>query len=453
MKAQFKRILDATLYSYQQRWLNDTARYKIGLWARQTGKDFSCAAEAVLDCIDTPQNQWLIIACGERQALESLEKVKSWAERLADKAKDSSATFNIKSTEVRFGNGSRIRALPAKPAVLRGYSANLILTEFAFHDDPDGVWRAVFPIITNPLQGGEKKLRIISTPNGQANLFHQLWTGPDYSKHKVTIHEAVAAGLQIDIPMLQRNLNDAEAWAQEYECQFIDQSAVLLPYELIESCESPDAFESATPEILSSLAGDLFAGVDFGRKHDRTVCWTVERVNGILWTREVLVLEKMSTPDQVELLRPRVAQARRACLDYTGPGIGLGDLLARDFGGSTAEASAKNDPAAYSRVELCTFTSGLKSELFPRMRAEFERGLIRIPSSNAIREDLHSVHRIISQNGQISYRASSSADGHSDRCTALALALHGARSFPESSKAASVGRKHQGSSARKQRIW
>ena len=65
---------------YQRQWMLDHSRFKIGLWARQTGKDFTCAAEAVFDCILHPKTTWLILASGERQALESFAKAKDWAE-------------------------------------------------------------------------------------------------------------------------------------------------------------------------------------------------------------------------------------------------------------------------------------------------------------------------------------------------------------------------------------
>src|SRR5207253_11332440 len=63
----------------------------------------------------------------------------------------------------------------AKHQTIRGYSANVILTEFAFHENPDAIWRAIYPSISNPLRGGPKKLRIISTPNGLSNKFADLW--------------------------------------------------------------------------------------------------------------------------------------------------------------------------------------------------------------------------------------------------------------------------------------
>jgi phage FluMu gp28-like protein len=132
----------------------------------------------------------------------------------------------------------------------------------------------------------------------------------------------------------------------------------------------------------------------------------------------------MPTPEQIELLRPRVQLARKVCVDYTGAGVGLGDALKAEFG---------------AKVELCTFTAGLKEEIFVKLRAAMERRGVWIPMSAEIREDLHSVHRVVSNTGQISFRASRSADGHSDRATALALAVRAAESGPVSCAPSSVG--------------
>jgi phage FluMu gp28-like protein len=53
----------------------------------------------------------------------------------------------------------------------------------------------------------------------------------------------------------------------------------------------------------------------------------------------------------------------------------------------------------------------------------FEKRALRVPVSRLIREDLHSLNRVATATGQITYRAPHSADGHADRCSALALAL------------------------------
>lgn len=453
------------LLPYQLAFAANPARFKIGLWARQTGKDHTCAFEAVADSLRHPGTLWLIVAAGERQALESLAKAREWAGQLQlavdDYTEDRPGPqARIRSAEIRWANGSRLLALPANPQTVRGYSANVILTEFAFHENPDEIWRALYPSISNPLRGGPKKLRIISTPNGLRNKFAQLWHNPNrYHKTRVTIHDAVAAGLPLAPAELQAGLDDPDAWNQEYLCQFSDTSSVLLPYDLIESCESPEATASSTPQALSAsaLSGgtrpQLFAGIDFGRKKHLTVCWIFERLprsaaalqvaqaaepavsqaaqpagprspNHLLVTREVLTLKNMSVPDQIEALRPRLAQCRAAALDYTGLGIGLGDHLAREFG------EHKPTAGLHGRVELCHFSQSLKAELFPRLRAAFEKHELLIPPHPDIREDLHGINSIVSATGQIAYRALSTADGHSDRCTALALALRAAQNTP-----------------------
>ena len=52
----------------------------------------------------------------------------------------------------------------------------------------------------------------------------------------------------------------------------------------------------------------------------------------------------------------------------------------------------------------------------------FQERTLRVPRDSAIREDLHSVNEVTTPGGNKQYRALRRADGHADRCTALALA-------------------------------
>ena len=67
-----------------------------------------------------------------------------------------------------------------------------MLDEFAFHADSRKIWAATFPVISRPV-------RVISTPNGKGNKFHEMMTDRDpdnpWSRHVVDIHQAVAEGL------------------------------------------------------------------------------------------------------------------------------------------------------------------------------------------------------------------------------------------------------------------
>jgi phage FluMu gp28-like protein len=406
------------LLPYQRDWTGDTARFKIGLWGRQTGKSFSTAAEAVADAYQR-KTTWVTLSAGERQALEWMRKAQEWCEAfglaISDYAEDRAhAEALMNKAEITLPNGSRIIGIPANPDTARGYSANLTLDEFAFHEDPDAIWRAVYPSISNPLKG-IFKIRVVSTPNGQGNKFHDLWIKEGvWSKHKVDIHTAIARGLPLNADELRAGLDDAEGWAQEYECQFLDSAAVLLPYELIALCESPEATMKASPEFWQQ-PGLRVMGLDFGRKKDLTVAATADLVADLRIAREVLELSRMSTPDQFTTLAPRIEKVSRVCVDYTGPGIGLGDLLVQRFGEWNPKAHQ------FGKIELCTFTNALKLELFPTLRVQFEKRNWRIPMDRVLREDLHSMHRVTTPQGGVSYKAPHTADGHADRCTAIAL--------------------------------
>ena len=228
---------------------------------------------------------------------------------------------------------------PASPSCAI-YSANVILDEFAYHENPDTIWAAMFPSQTNPLAGtfqsrvkammaGEDtknirrnlKLRVVSTFNGRDNKFHSLWEKREqngYSGHLVDIHTAVKEGLPLDINALKAGLDDPEIWAQEYECVPADVSAVLLPYDLLAACESTEATTTIDPAYFNG--GKPFVmGIDFARKRDLSVAWTDEIVGDVTQCREVVIWRcaTCSTPDQMELLRPRIIARAARCVWIT----------------------------------------------------------------------------------------------------------------------------------------
>lgn len=439
------------LLPYQARWVNDDAKFKIGVQSRQTGKSFQTACESVRDCLTDPGTKWVCLSAGERQSLEWLEKCKEWstAFRLAIEGyaedRDTGEAL-LKQAEIRFGNGARIIAIPANPSTARGYSANIILDEFAYHEDPERIWAAMFPSLTNPLAGtflqrfnalikGEsteifrnQKIRVVSTFNGKDNKFFSLWERQKengYSGHLVSIYDAVEQGLPLDIEQLKAGLDDPDAWAQEYECVPTDTSNVLLPYDLIAIAESADATEVIEPEFYEARRNPIFCGVDFGRTNDPTVCWTLEKVGDVLWTREVVVLRNTDTPEQNRRLAHRIAASDRTCLDYTGPGVGFGDYAAAAPG----VGEYKPQEHKFGKVEKFVFTPKSKRMLFPTLRRKFgtpnEPTKLRVPISRAIREDLHAMQQVVT-NGEYNYWSPRTREGHSDRCTALALAVRAA---------------------------
>lgn len=420
------------LLPYQRRWVDDEARFLAGVWGRQTGKSFSTACKIAVALARDHDQMWMIAAPSERQSLEALEKVKQWLRALGVLFADyveSLRDVEEKAAAVRLANGSRCLAVPGRPDTVRGMSANVWLDEFAFFEDPDATWMAILPSIANPLRGGEKRAIITSTPNGKAGKgkrFYDICSeapGNGWSVHWLPLGEAIAEGLPMDYRVLAGALGDPLAIAQELDAEFVDAQGQLLPGEVILRAESPEASTACGSEVFGS-GRSLVMGVDVGRMSDPTVVWTAECLADVLVTREVLVLAGMSHADQLELLRTRVRACRRCCLDYTGLGIGLGDMLAREFGEYKPEAHK------FGKVELCNFSATLKREIFPRLRDAMEGGRLRIPRDESLRVDLAAMQQVVTAGG-FSYEAPRTREGHSDRCTAAALCVR-AGSSPES---------------------
>ena len=394
-----------SLYEYQRRWVEDSSRYKIGLWCRQSGKSFATSLEAVLDAVDTAK-MWVLLSAGERQSKELMEKVRMHlqAMQVACSAlkEDFFADSSLRQLSVELGNGARIVGLPANPNTARGFSANVLLDEFAFHRDSRQIWTALFPTISRGY-----KLRVVSTPQGKSNQFYHLYTGDnDFHKHFTDIYIAVEQGLPVDIDSLRRGIDDPDAWAQEYECQFLDEATAYLTYDLIAACELDGCCEAPAAE-----QAEYYFGVDIGRKKDLTIVWVVEKLGDVFYTRAVKVLEKTAFSRQMDFFAFFIEALKpvRVCIDATGIGMPLAESLQERFG--------------TGRIEAVTFTNIVKQDLATRTRRVFEDRRVRVPVDGKIREDLHSVKKTVTVAGNIRFDAERTADGHADRFWALALAL------------------------------
>jgi phage FluMu gp28-like protein len=438
------------LLPYQKRWLDDRSPLKIWCASRQVGKSFALALEAVREAVEGKCAN-LLLSSSERQSRELMRKIRMHLGYMEPRSENTVLPVRETVEEIELPNGSRIISLPANPDTVRGFTGNIFLDEFAFHENARAIWRAMYPAVTRGY-----KVRVSSTPNGKRNMFYELWGAEGrFSRHRVDIHEAVAEGLAVDIERLRAGVGDTSVWAQEFECQFLDERTALITYELIEACEDegatmdrpfvpstgsglrahhddPRGFLTGHPEPVvvrpfgpSTGSGlrahhdshpepvEGYLGVDIGRVHDLTVIWGVERVGDVLWTRMVREMRGEPFRAQREAIEAAMAGgAVRCAVDATGIGAQLAEELRAQFG---------------ARVEPVTFTARVKEALAVGVRRRFEERTVRIPRDRAIREDIHAIGRITTVAGNLRYDgASREGGGHADRFWALALALHAA---------------------------
>ena len=434
--------------AYHKRLIKDKSDFVICEKSRRVGWDYSHAYKKTMERLvgGCDRDLWYTSA-DESAAFEFMEYCKYFHQRyqtvvdyFEDHIEDKKhPKGEIKAFCIRMANGCRMNALSSSPRRLRSKGGDVSISEWAFHDDPIKLYGAAFPVAT---WGG--KLEIGSTHNGEGSAFDKACRDAEayargertiggrkltpWSYHHVDIFEAVEDGLaelineskgtnftrESFLEKCEAGCMTEDDWLQEYCCKPSTNASAWLPYDLIYTCEDAKCPQPGQPLWDFDGDGVRYAGIDVGRKKDLTVLWIVSRVGDVLWTRQVLVLEKMPIPQQVRIIAAALQKARviRACVDATGIGMGIYDGLVELFGSMA--------------IEEIQFTNQIKEKLAVPVRSNFEDRLVRIPDNSEVREGLHKIRKDVTAAGNVRFEAERTDAGHADEFWALALAMHAA---------------------------
>lgn len=444
---------------YQQRvfWDHET-KTLILHWARQIGKSYTLAAWAVDRLLKNPGRLVTVLSNSRDNGNEFVVKAKEVCAKLGVAAEavdlSDSLRYDDMRQEVRItigGRTGRIKVLAANPRTARGFSGDLILDEFAFHEDSRAIWEAAEPIISsNP----DYLCRIASTGNGRRNMFYQLISEGRIPYYRVRRSDAWQAGeiriysaidgRQVTPEEARGEASDKRAYDQNYECAFEDEAMALLTHELISSAERSfnwtsdrQAWSIDTLQRLYRCDGPIEAGYDVARRRDLSVICVFERVGSTRRMVAELLMESMRLPQQIEQARILCAlpRFRRLEIDMTGLGLGVFEQLEDEFGsaliggvdfGTSEPITARI--AAEGRKQL---TARVTEIMATDLLGVFEDHSIEILSDPGLRDDLRKPEKIVSASGRVSIAAARDGDGHADRFWAMALAVRAGYSQAE----------------------
>ncbi|MBI3885917.1 MAG: DUF935 family protein, partial [Opitutae bacterium] len=320
-------------------------------WSRQVGKSYTLAAWAVDRLLMNPGRLVTVLSNSRANGLEFVLKCQEVCRKLGqaielesnhaelDKRTDISEDmkYDLMRGEVRItveGVVGRILVLAANPRTARGFSGDLIMDEFAFHENSAAIWEAAEPIISsNP----DFLCRIASTGNGKRNMFFQLISEGRIPYYRVRRSDAWAAGeikiysavtgKEITPAQARAEASDKRAYDQNYECMFNDENTALLTQELINAAqregvviEDQSWSEVTLVRLATKTIGVLSVGQDVGRNRDLSVQTVLETIGNAHRVVAMLRMENMRLPAQCRELK-RIATLPkfvRGEIDMTG---------------------------------------------------------------------------------------------------------------------------------------
>ena len=426
-----------TLLPYQARWVADPAGLKVIEKSRRIGLSWAEAYDSVMHAGAGGGNVYY-----QSYALDMtrgfIHDAAEWARVLQVGADAVGETLveledeKIPAFRLPLASGKEIVAMTSAPRAFRSKGRpgdRAIVDEAAFVDDLAEVLKAAMAF---RIWGGD--VHILSTHNGEASPFNTLVQDVREERrpgslHTVTFADAIEAGLgrrRFEVLGLGWSLEAEAAWAAETRAEYGEGAAeeldcvpsagagAWLSWAAIRAAEHEEAGD---PEKRSGCRAVI--GNDIARRRDLWVAWVLELVGDVAWTREVIELRGSSFADQDAELDRLVERYRptSVAMDQTGMGEKPVEDAGRRYG--------------THRVEGVLMTGPRRLDVATALKRRHEDRTIRIPQSEAIRNDFHAIKRAAGPTGAPRLVADEAdTDGHADRFWAAALACAAAETAP-----------------------
>ena len=206
------------LYRFQERIINEFGKNRFNLMRkfRQAGATTICAAYALWYIIFNENKNVMVVSIGDRESRDFLDRAVNMYDDLPKWLKPQELERN--KHVIKLSTGSKIKSQPAGAG--RGESVSLLIVdEAAFIDKMTEFWMAIYPTIST---GGSAF--ILSTVNGMANLYYELYHDAELGKNNfnvINIHWREHPEYTEDWAEVTRQNVGERAWLQEYEGEFL----------------------------------------------------------------------------------------------------------------------------------------------------------------------------------------------------------------------------------------
>lgn len=250
--------------SFQQ----STGKLFVGNCARQLGKSYEMATEAIELAIKNPRSRIKYATAFLTDLVEFI--MPNFEAIIEDSPESVRPIYKAQKSKWVFPNGSEIKliGLDKNPNGLRGNAIDMIiLDECGFVNNLDYLYKSV--IVPATARRPNAKIIMISTPpSTPAHEFSEYAHRAEAEGNfiKLTVYDNTELSQEtIDELMKESGGKDSTTWRREYLCEFVtDADSQIIP-------EWKDEFVKETPEDEFYKFYHLYDGMDLGVK-DFTVC-------------------------------------------------------------------------------------------------------------------------------------------------------------------------------------
>ena len=219
------------LYDYQidQIRAYHEQRSVVVLSARQTGKSTVASMYLLWFAIFQDDKTVLIASNKNKGAMEMISRIQYAYQYLPDWIKPGIVDDGWNKHTIKFDNDSKIDSEATSENSGRGASISLLyLDEFAFVKPAiaDEFWTSIAPTLAT---GGD--CIVSSTPNGDTNIFAQLWRGAQVEANgffPIFVPWDAPPGRDETFKENEIGRIGERRWLQEYECEFLSSDALLI---------------------------------------------------------------------------------------------------------------------------------------------------------------------------------------------------------------------------------
>lgn len=397
-----EKILNVKLHPYQEEIMRETHRFLAVCWSRQLGKSTIMAVKAIHYAVTNPKKMVIIIS-------QDRDKASNFYRTMLNMINGSPYLHNMikgeptqKETILTNDTCIMVRAGGYEGKSLRGYPIDLLIIDEANYI-PNLVYLAAEPGIAST----RGSIWAISTPGNKNSLFYiyfkdgmkSMMEGRDFGeKHGYkSFHRDWTSGLevfkpdgysQIDGEYVKSKAKTMEKWEfeQEYMAIWSDDISSFFSSDEIWNCVDQRFTEKNYVFVRESSRQEIFMGIDFAKKRDKTVVTAIRRtIDGSYSIMFFTTFHSRNYNEQIDEINKIVFKLRpdRIVADVTGVGDGLVDVMNY----STVTPNGEKNYMA-GLIDPMVMVNKNKTSIYNNLKVMIQNRYIRLPNVRPMLNEL-----------------------------------------------------------------